>query len=75
MVDMVELKVEFRPAPGGRAIHLWHVVHEGGSTGLCGRALSPSAGTLPIAEIEELKPGNRCQACRSAYRATLPPGG
>ena len=70
---MVELKVEFKPAPGGRAIHLWHVVHTGESTGLCGHALSPSAGTLPIAEIEDLRPGNRCQACRSTYRGTLPP--
>ena len=71
---MVELKVEFRPAPGGRAIYLWHVVHAGESTGLCGRALSPMAGTLPIAEIEELRAETRCVACRREYRATLPPG-
>jgi hypothetical protein len=72
---MVELKVEFKPAPGGRAIHLWHVVHEGESVGLCGHSLSPGAGTMPIAEIEALKPETRCAACRSAYRATLPPAG
>jgi hypothetical protein len=72
---MVELKVEFKPAPGGRAIHLWHVVQEGEATGLCGHSLSPGAGTLPIAEIEELRAENRCQDCRTAYRATLHPGG
>ena len=57
---MFELRVEFRPAPGGRAIHLWHVVHAGESAGLCGRALSPGAGTLPIVEIVELRAESRC---------------
>jgi hypothetical protein len=67
-----ELRAEYRPAPGGREVHMWHVVHDGQQRALCGRELGPDAMVLPVADLPSLY-RSRCEACRSAYVATFPP--
>jgi hypothetical protein len=67
-----ELRAEYRPAPGGRTINVWHVVRDGQSVPLCGHELAPDALTRSIADLEAVR-GSRCEACRSAYRIARPP--
>lgn len=68
-----ELRAEHRPTPGGgRRVHRWHVVRAGEESGLCGHRLLPTAERARIADLEDLA-GRRCEACRTAYRAALPP--
>lgn len=67
-----ELMAEYRPAPGGREVHKWHVVHDGQRQALCGRALTSGSLVLPVSDLESLYE-SRCEACRSGYITTFPP--
>ena len=73
MMQQSELRAEHRPVPGGgRRVHMWQVVRAEEESGLCGYHLVPNAESGRISDLEEL-PGERCETCRTAYRAALPP--
>ncbi|MEZ0069322.1 hypothetical protein ABIA32_005366 [Streptacidiphilus sp. MAP12-20] len=64
MSHPLQLRADYRPPGAAAQSEPWHIVHRGGTVGLCGLRMAPVGEVQSILRLSTL-PGHRtCRACR-----------